>query len=330
MMLEIQEMPDALDLASGVPSAAIERLRQDPAFCGAVRTLLARLIAMYDANRLLNRMLCDRGRTVVSLFALYLHYLPPPGECEPGLTLSRLQSLCQLTGLCSNGRAAAIVSVMRFGGYLVPGLGGADRRRRVLVPTELFLREQQQRWRVQFEAMTPLFASTGEILRALDRTDFNRAFLGRLGAAYFEGFRVVDCVPVLAELVESNAALLMLADLVLRSGDPPLARDGQPIAISTSALARRFGVARAHVRNLLVHAENVGLLRRGAEDGRVIVLPALVHAIESFFAAAFLLSSSCASMAIEDIRPLSGPRTRAMSGLRAVSGQGVDLSAARV
>jgi hypothetical protein len=307
MLLRLQETPEALTRTSGFSSAAMERLSRDPAFPGAVRVLLARLIAMYDGNRLLNQVLCDRGRTVVSLFALYLHHLPPPGEHEPGLTVSRLQDLCRLTGLCSSGRAAALASVMRFSGYLVPGIGGQDRRRRILVPSELFLREQRQRWRMQFEAMAPLFASSGEMIEALGRVDFTRAFLGRLGGAYFAGFRVTQCVPVLADLIESNAGLLVLGDLMLRCGGSPLADEGEAVAVATSALARRFGVARAHIRNLLVEAEAAGLLRRGDEDGRVVVLPALVSAIETFFAAAFLLSFTCGRLALLDIRARREP-----------------------
>jgi hypothetical protein len=328
MMPRLQEMSDATHRSSGISFATMEQLRQTPAFPGTVRGLLARLIAMYDANRLLNRLLCDRGRAVVGLFALYLHYLPPPGEAEAGLTLSRLQGLCRLTGVCSSGRAAALMSMMRFGGYLTPGLAGQDRRRRVLVPSDLFLREQQHRWQLQFEAMAPLFASGQAALEALGRVDFTRAFLSRLGDAYFAGFRITAYVPTLADLVESNAALLMLGELVLRSGESAPALQGQPIAISTSALARRFGVARAHVRNLLVEAEKAGLVRRGDEDGCVIVLPALVAAVETFFAAAFLLFSNCARMAIEDIRLQPRPARGAASEIRAISEHGADLPGA--
>ena len=301
MMLKFKESPDIAGQTFRFSRPSLERLKREPAFSGAVRDFIARTVAMYEANPLLNRILSDRGRTIVSLFALYLHYVPPPGETEPGLTLTRLQAMCAATGLCSNGRAAALVSVLRFGGYLVPGVRDHDRRQRVLVPTELFLREQNRRWRTQFEAMTPLFASAPLMVEALDCPDFAAAFLARLGASYLGGFRVAGCVPILADLIESNAALLVMIDLLLRAGSGIPGAEGSCVAVSTSGLARRFGVARAHIRTLLVMAERAGLLRRAREEGQVVVLPALAIAIEDFFGTAFLLSSFCGGKALEDI-----------------------------
>ena len=297
--------PTVPALASGICDAAIERLLRDPAWPASVHDFLARTIAMYEANPVLNRILSDRGRTVVSLFALYLHHIPPPGEAEAGLTVGRMQALCRQTGLCSNGRASAMVSVLRFGGYLAPGMRDGDRRRRVLVPTALFLREQKQRWSMQFEAMIPLFVSAPSILAAIEdtafTTAFTTAFLRRLGASYFGGFRLIRQVPVLAELIESNAALLMLGVLLLRAGPEKLEPAGRPVAIATAGLARRFGVARAHVRTLLIEAEHARLIDRDTETGRVVVLPALAAAVESFFAAAFLLFALCGEQALHDI-----------------------------
>ena len=313
MMLMSREDPTVRRPAAWISPAAVEQLRRDPACADAIRDFLARTIAMYEANPLLNRILSDRGRTVVSLFALYLHHIPPPGESRAGLTLTRLQALCRSTGLCSNGRATAMVSVLRFGGYLAPGVCGGDRRQRVLVPTALFLAEQKHRWRLQFDSMAPLFASARMALDVLDRTDFTTAFLARLGTSYFEGFRLIRCVPVLADLIESNAALLMLGDLLLRTGLEALPPEGRAVTVSTAAMARRFGVARAHVRTMLVEAKRAGLVDRAPEEGRVVVLPALAFAIESFFAAAFLLFATCAEQAMQDIDMSPGLPRRACS-----------------
>jgi DNA-binding GntR family transcriptional regulator len=73
-----------------------------------------------------------------------------------------------------------------------------------------------------------------------------------------------------------------------------------PVPLSASALARRFGVSRAHVRRLLQDAESRGLLER-LDGDRIRILPRLAQALSDFMAAYFLVTADCAQSALADL-----------------------------
>ena len=105
-------------------SEALAALRSHARFAEAVATAAARLVQAYEAHRVMNRVFNDRGSVVVGLLALYLHFCGGP----PGLTLSRMQALCSETAVCSRGRSAAMIALMRFARYLTPATAVVDRR----------------------------------------------------------------------------------------------------------------------------------------------------------------------------------------------------------
>ena len=289
-----------------ISAAEFDVLRAHPALPRAVAGFAASLIDTYQGNALLNALLCDRGRVVLGLFVLYLDVLPFPGNDELsrdvpggerlGATLGTVQSICRQTGLCSAGRGASMLAAMQFGGYIAARTDPYDHRRRLLVPTKRLVELNQQRWAEQFTAMLPIFPGSTLVLARLRSHGFRTAFLRELGRAFLTGFRVLGHVPILEALAESNAGLLLLSSLSLRQ----LAGESQPVQavpISVSALARRFCVSRAHVRNMLAAAGSRGLLVREQGSDNVFVLPALTEALLQFYGVLFLLFDRCAARA---------------------------------
>ncbi len=304
--------------AGFVPSAWISaseyaELRVHPALPRAAAEFAATLIDTYQGNALLNALLCDRGRVILGLYLLYLEVLPLPGDEERGggavgATLGAIQSLCRKTGLCSAGRVASMLAAMRFGGYIAVRTDPHDNRRRILVPTEKLVEVSRQRWAQQFSAMVPIFSGAAPVPARLRSREFRTAFLRELGVPYFAGFRVLGHVPVLEALAESNAGLLLLSSLWLQhlAGER---QSAQAVPISVSALARRFCVSRAHVRNMIAAAASRGLLAREHGSDNVFVLPALTEALLQFYGVLFLLFDHCAARA-------QGPSTLLFSGKR--------------
>ena len=283
------------------PRCAIEALQEHPRFQEATRALISGLVQRYSRNRLLNRVINDRGRLVGSLIALYLHFSSVPDNGESCLTAGRFQAFCVDLKLCSPGRARALLLLMRYAGYLAPEPCASDRRRRCLVPTERLLEEQQQRWSLQFEVMALITPAGRMALDLQGRPDFTAAFVRHLGATFLAGFRLLDHAPDLARVVESNAGLLVVASLFSAALDDPLGPDGTAVPVSISSLAGRFGIARAHVRNLLADAAEAGLIRRTGQSEMVVVLPRLVQAGSDFFAALFAVLAHCALATAEEI-----------------------------
>jgi hypothetical protein len=64
-----------------------------------------------------------------------------------------MKDLCVETQLCSRGRVEVMLGLLRAAGYLAPAPEPADRRRRVLVPTERLLALHKQRFDLHFAAM---------------------------------------------------------------------------------------------------------------------------------------------------------------------------------
>jgi DNA-binding MarR family transcriptional regulator len=278
---------------------AVTALRAHPGFAQAMRTSATGIVALYEGSHLLNWLMDDRGRLLFGYLALYLHVTRDPADLSSGLTPTRMKALCAELEVCSPGRVTAMLSLMRFAGYLAPDTGVSDRRLRPLVATHKLTMLIEQRLRLHFAAMAPLLADGERLAQSLD----DPAFIGRLVIAmakrFRSGFRFVTHAPDLGLFGERNAGMLILASL-LTAGE---AGDSMPpqraVPISISALARRFKVSRPHVLKLMRDAATDGLIERTGQDGdRAIIRPRLAEAAQNFFATMYLFFADCAREAI--------------------------------
>jgi hypothetical protein len=285
-----------------ISAEAVAALVARPRFAEAVRSTATTFVELYQGNRLLNTLLNDRGRLVISYFALYLHYSYRAEDPLSGLTVSRVKELCVEQKLCSGGRAEAILMVMRLFGYLEQAPSSTDRRVRRLIPTERLIGQLRERWRRLFAAMAMVMPEGPQGLTALEHPEFTPAFVRRLADYFRGGVRLVDHSPGLETFVDRNAGIIVLMSLLL-SGDaadtfPPT----RPVPVSISALSKRFGVSRVHVRKLLRDVAALGwTVPTNADDGRVILQQPLHQAMMNFIAMAFLLLASAVREANDEI-----------------------------
>lgn len=272
--------------------AAISAMRAEPGFDDAARICAANVVGLYRDSRFLNLVINDQGRAVIGWFAIYLHL--SGGE---GLTLSRIIALCKRHSVCSAGRAAAIVGLMRATGYLTPVPSG-DRRERRLIPTERLMNGQWERWRCVLTALAHIRPGAKLGLAAMGDPAFDRSLVSDLFDHYRAGFRLIGAnVAELSLIGQRKAAIMILFSLFAarRAGG-----HGEMVAdLSVSELARRFHVSRAHVISVLRDAEAQGLLCRGRMEGDpLVVLPPLVEGVGKFLASSFLLMDHCSSRAL--------------------------------
>ncbi|MEP9350238.1 hypothetical protein [Xanthobacter sp. KR7-225] len=274
------------------------RIRAHPGLREAMRAAADGVVTLHDHNPLLNRILNDRGRTVFGFFVLYLDATADAGGM--GLTTARMVALCQETGLCSRGRAKALLALMRWGGYLEPAAPRGDRRARPLAPTDRMRQLFQLRWRAQFSALRALGGAAEESLALLDEPEFFTRLAVCFGSVYRAGFRLLDHAPKLATICEHDGGMLVVFALVgaaRSSGRAP----------TVTGLARRFSLSRTHALQILRHAEGIGLVVRAGmlEDGVPVdagpgfALTAEGHAaVEDFVVAMFTLFECCARWAL--------------------------------
>lgn len=275
---------------------AVAALRARPGFAGAMRASAAGLVQLYQGSHLLNWLMDDRGRMLFGYIALYLHVTYDPADPSSGLVPTRLRKLAADLGLCSPGRALAMLQLMRFGGYLAPAVQVVDRRQRRLVATDKLLSLLEQRWRLHFAAMAPLFPDGEAMLRALDQRAFKRALAIAMGERFIAGFRFVTHAPQLGLFGERNAGLLICSSLVIAGEADDSVPPTRPVPISIASLARRFAVSRPHVLKLMRDAEEQGLVARSGN--RLIIKPALAESVQTFFAMMYLFFADCAREAM--------------------------------
>jgi AraC-like DNA-binding protein len=284
-----------------VDAKSLAALQAHPRFNDAWRIAITGFIEMWQRNRLLNTVVNDRGRLLIGLYAVYFHLLTWPNDARTGLTMSRMVALCSEQKFCSPGRAKAILMLMRMFGYLAPASGEADRRLRRLVPTERLMALHRERNRRIFGATAVVMPECAEAFAAQSHPDFTALFVHRYCEQLLAGFRFIDVVPDLQLFIERNGGTMVLCSLLLAGGAdesfPPIS----PVTISASALSRRFGVSRSHVRRLLQDAERQELLQR-LEGDRIRLVPRLTQASSDFIGTQFLLVAHCAQGAYAALR----------------------------
>lgn len=280
-----------------VSRSLVSVLRRHPDFPSAMRRSANAAVAAHDHNRLLNRVISDRGRAVFGILALSLHFDPK----EPaGLTASRMAEVCAEVAVCSRGRVKAILVLLRWAGYLAAARGARDLRRRPLAPTERMIEAYRSRWRQQLLLMSALCPEAGPVAERLDRPETFARYAVALGRLLRSGFRILDHAPALLPLAERDNGLLLVLLLGLSGRDGWLV-PGEPVSATVTDLAARARVSRSHAVNVFRDAERLGLIARGspAEGSRIICRPLLAESLEGFFAATYAAMATAAKDTVQ-------------------------------
>ena len=297
---------------SPADSAAVMRLRKHPRFAAAMLESARNMVELYQGSRLTNLITNDRGRFLLAIAPLYLHRSGRPDDPASGFTATRLKQFALEQEICSAGRAAAMLALMRWAGMVAAAPAVADRRVRLLQPTAKLIDMHRVRWRRQLQAASLLMPELGEAAGLCDRDEFVTAFAVAQTRQFLAGFRFIKVVPELALFLERSAGMLVMANLLLAEAPAGNVADERLRAVSPAAMAKRFHVSRTHVVTLLRDAVEVGLLAR-AERGSMRTLPLLRDAGERFFATAFLFNQAAAMRAMADIGSI--PHVAAPAGL---------------
>lgn len=289
--------PPPVDLATEL----VRSIRGHPQFPSAVRDSTAILVEEHARNRLLTRLISDRGRAQFGILALYLHF-----HDDAGLTPSRMADLAAEVGICSRGRVKALLVLLRWAGHVEPAPVFSDRRRRPLVPTEKMRSSYRQRWRRQLEIIARMVPEAGVVARSLDDPIVFGAFAVAAGAIIRSGFRILDHCPAMVPLAERDNGVLVL--LRLASAAPAPITGGEAFPVSISALASAVRVSRSHALNLLREAERVGLVERPPQRSQAegIVLrctPLLAGSLAGFFSATYAVMAAAALEVSARARP---------------------------
>lgn len=269
-------------------------LRAHPGLRDAVLLSAAGTIAFHESDAVLHANQKDGGRFLFTLLFIHAYY----ADGHVGLT--RISALCETIGLCGAGRAAAMLTQMERGGYLLRD--PSDRRR--LTPSPTGLAAVRERIRSEMNAAALISPDVQPVLARLDDERVFGAVMRALGASFIlrrEFFVAKDSAAQL--FTQRDCGMLVLFSICLagRSDDsiPPTG----PVKVSIADMADKFTVSRAHVRKLISDAEEAGLIQRGDSLRELTLSPALRDAVLDFFVTVFGVMTICARAASAEASP---------------------------
>lgn len=275
----------------------LRNMRAHPRIMDASRRLATSFVQRYDGNRIANRVLNDRARALFAIMVLYLDSNPDASGTR--LTAGRIIGLCQETGLCSRGRAKAMLLLMRWAGYLAPVTEAgpdADRRQRPLAVTPALSADYIARWTDVYSALALVDPIAEKAMAHIGEPAFRAGVSRAIISRFRGGWRLLDFAPALELFSARDCGFLMLLALALSAPDDEPFPPSCPLKIPVAALGRRFHVSRAHVLKMLRDAETEGLLRRVSDtDGATVeLLEPVREGIISFYCGVFIMFGDAA------------------------------------
>lgn len=248
-----------------------------PHFDLARTRFLRAILELYGKDVFLNKLLMEAARTVVFGIITVLSASFAPEDRDTWPTLANVKRLTAPFSQSSPRRIEHIVQRLLSVGYLEQVPAPDDKRAKLLVPTDSFLAHDQHWLNAFYQPLDDLLP-TGEYARPLagDR-DFQVAQRRASLAFIPHSAAVLMRNPHILLFATRDAGFLILAQIVL---------DLQNSTTSTyEQLARRFGVSRTHVRQLLQDAANLDLLTLSGRGGHVLELkPAGWACLDRFIA----------------------------------------------
>lgn len=283
-----------VELVAGPRLAA---MRETPGFADVSR----RLVAIWrehagEDDKAYAHHLRDLGRFTSGVWALYLNSTPG------GVTTSRLGALLAWSNVAGAGRARALMVYLRFIGYVAAVPAGGDAREKRFVPTERLVRAVTTRLSREFAAMAPLNSDFATVLRHLPEPGAFNIYAELMGESWlaFLMVRHEPTGPSLEMFAQRYAGMMLLSELLATAEPDDVFPPERPMRFQVAALARKAGISRTQVRQLLRDAEVEGLLIL-TEEGVAQPTAALREQLEFTTAGQILGSAWCAGRFIDRI-----------------------------
>ena len=250
-----------------VPHVAFDMLVRHPRLAEARKLYLDRFLAIYGGDPFLVRLLIESGRILVFVLALVLDAGQDPARPETWLTVGRLKRELAMFGLASARQIDHLIRRLCEVGYMSSRPAAQDRRVRILEPTER-MRAHDRDW---------LAAHYAPLALLCPENDYGPILRRDPAAQMAQRYAAVTLLPVAAQMFTTFPDMLLFLN---RAGGFPviaallqaaMADPASPhAAVPFADVGDRFGISRTQVRNLLVEAEQAGLVKLHARGGQSV------------------------------------------------------------
>ena len=246
----------------------------DPRFPAARVAYVRAVLGLYEHDPFLNRLLMELGRFLVFATVGCLHAASDEADRETWPTMRLLKRTMNVYGdVSSPRRIEEIVARFVETGYLHSRPTPADRRARILVPSDRMVAHDVEWLAAHYLPLDVLFPDAGyaAALRRDPGYRMRHRAVGRTMIPYAAG--MLRANEPMALFMARDAGIMILMKLLDQAAADP---EGTVQRVSFADLGERFGISRTHVRNTLQAAERAALV--GISGDAVTLLPPLAAA----------------------------------------------------
>lgn len=268
-------------------SLPLEKIVDHPRFPEARRLYLDRFLAVYGDDPFLVRLLIESGRFLVYMIAVVLDAGQDPADRKTWFTIGHLKRQMAVFGLASGRQVDHLVARLCAVGFIEALPSERDRRVRILKPTEKMLAHDRDWLAAHYAPLTVLYPQHDYSL-VMQRDPQFQVVHRRTCLAFLPlGAKVLLSVPDMMLFFDRAAGHMVLAALLQAALAQP---DRLHAAVPYAEVGERFGVSRTHVRQLLVAAQEIGLVNLPERGGhRVGILPRLWSSYDRSIAGGMLV-----------------------------------------
>lgn len=232
--------------------AEAARLRSQPAFPQAVRAYTDGLAHFRDALRLANKLLSQETRFRTVRYLLYLDADSEQYGPDGGATYGRLLELCTRRNEISPRVLKTMLALLTITGFVETRRSESDRRLKFYRPTARMMHFVRQRVANAVNALDILQPEMRRAQLLRDDPEFIRRLLASAGRAHISGEPPADRMPEFMAFFggrEGAAPIVFILVLADIDGTAPPSR---------AEIARRFGLSKSQVSNVIAQGVQLG------------------------------------------------------------------------
>jgi hypothetical protein len=261
-----------------VQSRTAREILAHPRFTAARRAHLNAAVALFSGDRFVTRLMLDAGTIMLRGFLVGFHAAHDENDRGTWATPGEVRRHIVSRGLASPRRVDDLIARFRHARYVQTVASAADKRIRILKPSERLIAHDCDHLAVYHAFLHELYPLRGyEWIKDRDP----RVHLAIRKAAFYaqpQALAFMRHAPILMFLARDAGylAFLLVAQAALEGADQDT---------SFVSMAQRLGVSRTHVRNLFVEAEAAGYVRLVEQRHHPVeILPPLWEAYDHFVA----------------------------------------------
>jgi DNA-binding MarR family transcriptional regulator len=273
-----------------------EEILAHPRFPHARDEYVKAILALYEHKPFLNRLLLEAGRTVLGVVIMCLYARYDEADRATWPTLRLVADSMAEHHLASASRVQDLVSRLVKTGYLEQLAAPKDRRVRIITPTAKMIAQDQDFLVSHHLPLQILFPQPGyaPIMTRDPAFQLRQRLVSR--DLFARGAQILASHPLIMLFMTRDAGIMILIKMIEMTWP---GSGAEPLEVSYSDLGRRFGVSRTHVRELLVEAEEMSLVRLSKGRKQLVEMtPQLLQAFDRYLAEAISGFDLCYQLAL--------------------------------